>query len=383
MAEFCPDSGSDSEFDLAEFHQEIDEHTAWVHDCETQHQTWGAGTPVLHAYDASFLKDNAKRIAEESMSMSQARKDLKNQILAEYLLPDLEHATIQEYYDALESWMVLLDKYFFSGSLTQGPERLVSLRLSANNWVMTWRGMTTYSIVLPHRRMAILLRDPNSGKRYSRAHLFEVLLHEMAHAYVRLFFNRCPLLNNNEYEADQCGGHGHLWETVYQLACRVACRWHPELAYLGRDVPDAEEAVIVVVNLDFTEFPDLLYWGKTLDVLIARYYIPLAGKLPWLKAEWDGEDDPMLKLFHGLFPAPWGRRPGPCGELRKALLRLNNESYEYFVRSRLPYPLTVKRFLCCATALLFCLVAGGFWLRGQLEGLLFFIWYFYPSITPF
>jgi hypothetical protein len=364
------------------FLQSIDEYTSWTHDCSTDHQGWpglGGEDPEFYSYDAFVLKAEAMRIAQDTLDPSNnPLQFLRYELLSEYLLANFSaEINLNDQYRSIRAWAIALDLYFFSGSLMKDDDQLITLRLSAHNY-STWKGKTEHSIVSPNRRIVINLRDPDSGKRYSRAQLFDTLLQQMSHAYVKLFFNRCPRNHDNEYEYDRNNGHGALWVTVYQLACHAVCRWQPDLAFMGADIKDLER---VEVNLDPTPHADHAYWGRTLDVLIKKYYISLMGRLLWLKGQWSGSVV-NRRTFATIFPYRWTLQSGPAGKFENALLLMTYENYESFVRSRVPYPTVAKKILCVVSPLLLCLILGCAWYFGQLENLLLFFWHSRPSV-PF
>ncbi|KAJ8109710.1 hypothetical protein ONZ43_g6061 [Nemania bipapillata] len=254
------------------------------HDCWEQHAQWPADNtpPLLHGYDSEVLKDRAAAIREQSLNNpSLAQQALKYEIINEYLLVDLENTPVEQYYPIFESWAIFFDKYFFDGSLTQGPTKLLSIRLSWTHYEPDFYAFAPYSIAAPARRVVLLMKNAHSGVLYSKWDLFESLLHEMCHVYTFLFYNFCPVKMEFETEYSADGGHGILWATVFHNACAVVATWLPELSYFGRhpktwlQEPEVEDKEIE---------PSHLYF---LDEFLLADYITIASRSTVLQAKWE------------------------------------------------------------------------------------------------
>jgi len=109
------------------------------------------------------------------------------------------------------------------------------------------------------------------------------------------------------------------------------------------------------------------YWGRTFDVLIKKYYIPLMGRLPWLKGRWSGSIVNERRRWRKVFSERWTLQSNPAGRFEGALL-VAYENYDSFVRSGVLYLTTIKKILCGGSPLLLdfrrCLVLRAAWSSG-------------------
>ncbi|KAI0876713.1 hypothetical protein GGS24DRAFT_498524 [Hypoxylon argillaceum] len=314
------------------------------HDCLEQHAQWPSDNtpPVLHGYDASVLKARAEAIRDESLNRpTVAQRYLQYEIVAEFLLADLGNNTMEQYYGLFESWTVLLDKCFFDGSLTQGPQRLVTLRLFSTRYESVL-GLTAHSIVEPARQIVILLRNCYSGGLHAKLDLFETLLHELTHVYAYLFFNFCPALCDFEEEYMGNDGHGLIWSTIFHNACAVVASWHPAFYYLGRH-PKAwiDEPAAVECEQERNHL-------RLLERFLCRDYLDVASRSNILLSEWEADD---LR--------------GRSKEFRISLLNLTYaSSYKSFLRARVPFATNARNAFLALEATLLLFAYYIFWIYG-------------------
>ncbi|KAI8627199.1 hypothetical protein F5Y19DRAFT_487140 [Xylariaceae sp. FL1651] len=346
-------------------------YTFWTHDCSDHHEKWPTdGTaPTLHAYDAQTLKDRSWHIRNTSIEKPSAiKRRLRHEFLTDYRLSSFEGATIEQSYQILESWAVLIDKYFFDGALTQGPEKLITLRVNSINFE-SLLGFTCYSIAGDQRLISVTLRYASSGKLRPKVYILQTLIHEMCHAYCSLFYNFCPVLGMTNPEYFDNGHHGALFNVIFNNPRIVMCFWGPELEILARYVTFSPPFGFSICELH--------YKGDWLDYLISTQYIPAARKFSWIRAEWEASDHEYDQV--GL--VRWRRQGVRSAEFKRALLRLNYETYDAFVGSRVPYPTTIKKAIFGLSVVVFLLILYCLWWSGVLGANPWLYWYIVDVIT--
>ncbi|KAI1366951.1 hypothetical protein F5Y08DRAFT_337202 [Xylaria arbuscula] len=194
------------------------------HDCMFDHQKRIVDDvlPRLHGCDAEAIKARSAELRNQLLTNpTTAQQFLRYEIESEFSSLDIDNATFPEISDMLDSWAVLLDKLFFEGCLTQGPERLINVRLSRYANFSLYHGMTAPSINPPNMSVMIYLRNYFTGHRRPKLELFNTLLHEMCHAYENALFNFCPVNNDAEKESWANDFHGLIWQHVYYNAIEV------------------------------------------------------------------------------------------------------------------------------------------------------------------
>ncbi|KAI0421506.1 hypothetical protein F5X98DRAFT_370638 [Xylaria grammica] len=289
----------------------------FLHYCEDRHNNFDARYLSFQGYDARVLKDRANRLREQSINNpTTAQKFFKYDFLTEFLLCDFENSSYEQICGTLEKLSVLLDLYFFDGVLTQGPEKLMSLRVYSLSFKEVY-GYASNGLERYRMRVVLLLRDQNSGKLFPRASLIETLIHEMCHVFVRLFFNFCPLNDDAEEEVLQGAGHGLLWQNLFYNACEVMATWHPELSYFDHypKISSGEPAV------ERSELKRGFF--QTLDLTVFYTY-PSPPMVEIVRSEW------------------FGRTPGVLNpRFRRAVFLLQEANFRQFVFSRVPFRHTV------------------------------------------
>ncbi|KAJ3573944.1 hypothetical protein NPX13_g4525 [Xylaria arbuscula] len=213
--------------------------------------------PRLHGCDAEAIKARSAELRNQLLNNpSTAQQFLRYEIESEFSSLDIDNATFSEISDTLDSWAVLLDKLFFEGRLTQGPERLINIHLSRYANFSLYHGMTAPSINPPKMSVMIYLRNYFTGHRRPKLELFNTLLHEMCHAYENALFNFCPVNNDAETESWENDFHGLIWQHVYYNAIEVvSTTFHPcfrQCARYPRPITGESAPVRMEADTDFS-----------------------------------------------------------------------------------------------------------------------------------
>ncbi|KAI1419658.1 hypothetical protein F5Y12DRAFT_720455 [Xylaria sp. FL1777] len=316
--------------------REVDNgYKTWKHDCSEHHAKFDGSPPVRHGYDARDIKDRSRVIRHMSLNQPDtAMQFLQYEILSEYLQTVFENVSIEQCYSTFEAWAALLDQYFFGGFLTQGPEKLINLRVYLFSAFPIY-GLTSYSIGSEASRIAIILRDDRSGNLFPKIRLFDTLLHEMCHAYGRQFYNFCPVNGDPEVEYDARGGHGRVWRTIYYNACEVLSRWHPAFSFLDRYPKPVLRRPAVRYRPVRENFRSILH--RT----VHDRYGPTSLHMRHLVTEYE-----KLHLENG----------NP--ELMTALISLRYVSFKRYLLLRLPFEQNIEKAVLVLSVVLFCLLVG-------------------------
>lgn len=279
-----------------------------------------------NSYDARELGRAINDIVGFRRGSTSRQSELIYEFVADYLsTPSIDVLSLQEFHDFYNNLMVQIDKYFFQGGLTQGPAPHVRLVMFDQPHMNIRGNIQGYWKRVRHvaTRLVIFARKSSTGKRRSKLDLLNTLVHELAHAYLGVFFNFCPVRGQSNLVLDN-KGHGEIWQQVYHGIMIHMRTWHPSLLELGVDID--------------TDIGD--------DTLVWHYY-DLLGKIPWLRQEWDVTNlrwyEPnILRLW-------WWKRiplqPMPKEEFKRALLKLSYEDYTHFVSMKVPYPATLCQVL--------------------------------------
>ncbi len=310
----------------------------WEHDCWEHHAKFDDNTPpVLYGYDASVIKERSHAIRDQSINNpTTAQQFLQYEIVTEFLHADCENASIDQYYSIFESWAVLLDRYFFGGHLTQGPEKLINLRVCWFSYGPLY-AFTSCSMGSPASRIVMFLRHDISGVRYSKALLFETLLHEMCHCYLNLFYNVCPVKGDAEVELEQNKGHAVSWSTLFWNACEVVARWHPEFS-------------------SFDKYPKL--------ALQAPAAPRLGIKDNFISILQQAVIDNYYRTAHHRWPDQ-GNDIGSL-ELHSAIFDIHHGSLDRFLLSRFPFLMSIVKAVLVLNVVIFCFFLFFFWTCGYL-----------------
>ncbi|KAI3331444.1 hypothetical protein HD806DRAFT_518466 [Xylariaceae sp. AK1471] len=151
------------------------------------------------------------------------------------MLTDFQHISHTEAYGVINHLMTVLDRYYFCGSLTQGPNPIASLLLSESSYYSLHGalGFNTSPVYrFRHRKIVIYLKL--KGRTLDKNHVLHTLTHEMVHAYVNTFCNLCDL-DRDAVVGPNGDNHGSLWKKVFDNVLHDLQTWHPELA----DLPNA------------------------------------------------------------------------------------------------------------------------------------------------
>ncbi|KAI8627196.1 hypothetical protein F5Y19DRAFT_182179 [Xylariaceae sp. FL1651] len=322
---------------------------SFAHNCNIHHQAYPDpdeaaefGYELMpHSYDSAVLGQAIEGVVYGIPTVIQRRQSYE--FIADYLLVDTTNSTYQEMYDALDSWAVHIDRYYFQGGLTQGKQRYLTIR-AYERTSRSSHGFTALSIVNPLCHVNLILRDNLTGKRKAKIHLLTTLVHEMVHAYLETFFNFCPVANNDvAVRGIDQGGHGLLWLRIYTMLYLNMRTWHPSLVELH----------------SYREARDRL-----VPPIFTRYYYSLTRHLPHLRDEWDATNCEYDQM--GLLR--WRRTGVRSAAFKRALLRLSFYDYDQFFKARVPYPETV--YLVCLKVLLLlaALTSYVLWRNGLLYG---------------
>ncbi|KAI0436126.1 hypothetical protein F4803DRAFT_543343 [Xylaria telfairii] len=191
---------------------------------------------IPHSYDAIELGRTIDAIVEFRRTPTSKQSELIYEFNSDYLsTPSIENISLQELHDFYNSLMEQIDNYFFQGALMQGPTphlRLVMIDEPHLNIQGFWGPVRHIA-----SRLRLVARNSSTGKRRSKLDLLTTLVHELAHAYIGVFFNFCPdlrqaplvLLND---------GHGETWRQIYNGIVIHMRTWHPSLLGLGVRVDD-------------------------------------------------------------------------------------------------------------------------------------------------
>ncbi|KAJ8116387.1 hypothetical protein ONZ43_g4451 [Nemania bipapillata] len=288
-------------------------------DCTTHHLDFpdpeGAEFPQPRAYDAEELLQPLTDILD-SASLNARQKGSIYEFVTDYVIADTGKMTAQEARDIIEVLLVRIDDYFFKGGLTQGPIRLIRLRvLDESRYLLN--GFYLPPTQYYTGRIVIYLRDYISGRRRATSDILTTLVHELAHAYCGIFFNFCPVNNNRDIVMAN-GGHGILWQQVYQAMYTHMRTWDPRLARVGIRTPPA------------VPFP------------FVRSYYDFMSLNPRFRNAWDVTD--LEPWEPRLLPNPrWHWRPARKEMFKRALLRMTFEGYPHFLSTRVITPLVAYR----------------------------------------
>jgi hypothetical protein len=239
----------------------------WTADCSRHHHQFptDGSPPVIRGYDAFELKDillDIWALGARARGGTPKLRQLRYELITEYSYADFSTATIGEIEKALESWGALIDQYFFAGALTQGPERRASVYLS---FIRSKRALGETLYVTPeYARVHISLTRPSApGRRRTKGDLLTTLVHEMAHAFVGVYYNRCPAVPGEaQQEYDARGGHGDIWYSYNYVMARAVFSWLPEIAS-ERELPERFPCDLCL---------DYQFWTR---------YLAIDTTLPW------------------------------------------------------------------------------------------------------
>ncbi|GKT64785.1 hypothetical protein ColTof4_07183 [Colletotrichum tofieldiae] len=198
---------------------------------------------------------------------------------------------------SLRSMMRYLDEYFFFGTMTRlqtGQKRLLltlqtgfSL-LKADVSFDRYGDTTTYGLASrePYSRIRLWSKmssgnpwDQKSSREVRRLPFTQnvaTLVHEMVHAYLRMFICVGEQCKRNILNTLGLTGHGSTFVKLYALILGEVWKWHPELEVLTRDecIPGT---AIVKTNI-LVEAMERLKWkaeGQGRDFLPLRADSPL------------------------------------------------------------------------------------------------------------
>ncbi|KAI1744857.1 hypothetical protein F4680DRAFT_443336 [Xylaria scruposa] len=261
------------------------------------------------SYDATELANAISAIVKRD-DLTSLQSALIYGFVTDYLsAPSTEDMTTQELYDFLGNMLVQIDEYFFQGGLTLQPEDPYIKLITPDQSHLSRDGFYEPMMYVADR-IVIYLRSGFTGKRRSKNDLVTTLVHELAHAYLRVFFNRCPVRGelNLVFEND---GHGVLWQRISRDIYTHIRTWDPSLIGIGNK-----------------------FDAITSESFFNTYYRILEN-LPWLLSEWRVTD---LRWFEPNIFRLWCWKPKRKELLKEALLRLSYDGYTHFVSTRVPYP---------------------------------------------
>ena len=313
---------------------------SFEHDCMFHHQKSlvDGVTPRLHAYDAKVIKARSAELRNQLLNNpTTAQQFLRYEIESEFLAVATENASFEDIYGMLNSWAVLLDKLFFGGHLTQGPEKLINIRLQ--RFANTLRyGQTMISITPPQMIIDIYLRDQVTGGRYSKWLLFDSLLHEICHAYDKALFNWCPVNHDADVESWADAGHGLIWQHLFYNAIEVvSTTFHPSFAIMGKyPKPVTGEPLPPFVEYD----PSFFHFAYR---QVYDYYLPVAAEMGMFLDRW---------FLHLEIHNPM---------LYSSLLTLRDGTRQGHLLKTLPRMLRVTEFFVISQIVLFCIFAAIIW----------------------
>ncbi|KAI0862175.1 hypothetical protein F4860DRAFT_513246 [Xylaria cubensis] len=286
---------------------------------------------IPYSYDATELANAISAIVRRDEFTSD-QSALIYEFVADYLsAPSTDDMTSDELQDFLYVMLMRIDDYFFQGGLTLGPEDLYIDLIPLDQ-----PRLGTGGFYLPMKyiadRIVIYLRNADTGRRRSKNDLLTTLTHEMAYAYLHVFFNRCPERGElNLVFGD--GGPGVLWQQIFQDMCTHMQSWHPSLIGIGT----RPESIIS-------------------EKFLSAYY-RFAGRLPWISSEWEVTN---LRWFEpNIFRFWYWRRTTRKVQFKKALLQLSYDDYTHFVSTRVPYPRVPYQIFVSLTVLIICLKVFG------------------------
>ncbi len=283
-----------------------------VHDCAADHRPWPAAAPdgaiALRPLScgAQDLIDHARRVANRN-NRTPAQELAEHAFVGDYLLADVDGATDRHLRNLLWHWLEHVDRYCFGATLTAGRAPVVELSVGGeppDGGAMTGGSTLTLVRGWPARRPVSMMTVYRSehGARRPRAELLRTAVHGMTHAYLEVFYGRCPADGGDARLGGPAGdGHGDLFRAVFSAALQTVRQWHPDLAALGSGTRPRR---------------------PRRARLLEGAYVGLAREVPWLRQEWL-EDGKYTR--RGLLR--W--RKGPA-------VRDRYETYADFVRDRVP-----------------------------------------------
>ncbi|KAI1756162.1 hypothetical protein F4782DRAFT_550065 [Xylaria castorea] len=286
---------------------------------------------IPNSYDATELANAISAIARERREFTSKQSSLIYEFVGDYLCaPSTNDMTQRELHDLFYSLLVQIDTYFFQGGLTQGTGRpyvkLILLDQPHLNTTGFYKSMQYNT-----NRIIVYLRNSSTGKRRSKVEVLTTLVHEMAHAYLGVFFNFCPVRGQSNLILEN-RGHGVLWKRIFLDMCTHMQTWHPSLIEVGVK-------------------PE----GYAGDRFVSVYY-GIAGRLPWIRREWEVTS---LRWFEISIFRGWHRKPTRKDEFKRALLRLSYDGYTHFVSTRVPYPWIPYRLYVSSVLLIILLSIVG------------------------
>ncbi|KAI1169874.1 hypothetical protein F4777DRAFT_595849 [Nemania sp. FL0916] len=297
------------------------------HDCTIHHRNIFVGEIYTGCYDIDQLLAPVRdKVTRTPMPEAQVAPVLN--MVWDYHLLDEANASQQEWQTFLDMFAVMLDHYFFQGALFGGPFDWLKIHAAdiPSNELKGYFVFPNISLNM-RGRILIWLRDPDTGRRRSKGKIVNILVHELIHAYLSIFFNYCPV-NNDADQIDGDQGHGQVWSLLMNQIVTHMQTWH-------------------------TEFDDV-YTRATPDVppwfVIGFEY--LAAQLPYLRRAWDvtdlGPNDPNIR---GVIPRNANWRTFHRDNFKRALLRISFSDYRQYAYWHTPYAGLFYPWLLIAGAL--------------------------------
>ncbi|TRX95976.1 hypothetical protein FHL15_003118 [Xylaria flabelliformis] len=264
---------------------------------------------IPYSYDATELANAISAIVRRD-EVNPDQSVLIYEFVTDYLsAPSTDDMTLDELQDFLCVMLIRIDEYFFQGGLILSPEDPYIDLIPLDQHHLGNGGFYSPMMYIADR-IVIYLRNGDTGRRRSKNDLLTTLTYEMAHAYLRVFFNRCPVRGESNLVFED-GGPGVLWQQIFQDMCTHMQSWHPSLVGIGTRTDS-------IISKKF----------------LSEYY-RIAGKLPWISSEWEVTN---LRRFEPNIFRSWSWNPTRKERFKKALLRLSYDDYTHFVSTRVPYP---------------------------------------------
>ncbi|GAP90675.1 hypothetical protein SAMD00023353_4800070 [Rosellinia necatrix] len=288
------------------------------HDCDIHHLQITPGVELVPgSYDADVLIQFVEDIIEyDGVTPEQTVRIA--QIIDEYSQANTDKMTVEEIQVFYETMMVLIDKHFFHGVLTQGEKPHLKLRVDGRSHVLV-AGYAMQPTKYTPSRAVLYLRHPITGARVAKRRMLTTLVHEMVHALCLVFFNYCEEVHSDEVLM-QDDGHGWLWSDTYHAVLERLRAFHPVL----RDLDDREDCSVPAA-------------------FIKLYYRWACGR-SWIRREYDALQAPPPPNL----PPGWELIPHRRIITGQAWMEHTYGDFTNFAASRVPYPQTVYRAICGA-----------------------------------